>query len=565
MNVQDRLVALHHLDAPWRPSDLEQREGRIIRQGNKLYDADPENFQVAINRYATKQTLDSRMWQTIEGKANFIEQVRKGNSDVREIEDIAGEAANAAEMKAASSGNPLILEEMSLRQQIRKLNNERVGHDREQYRLRDAIRSAERIEAVADSRLKELKHDAKLEQPKQFVMTIDGETYDKRKDAGDAILKAAMQLSKSGKDDAMIGNYGGFNIHVEQGDYTNNFHLSLVGEGSYTTDFTSEADPVGLAMRATNTVKDLDGAAEQMEDAKVRAQADIPKLQKQVKPWPKQEELKDAKQLHADVLEQLKPKNKQAADDKVEKAKDSNPDVRYSLFSPSKKPGNGIPLAELQNVVDDMAALYNGNIPLTIRAVESMEELYGSDISEDVRNAKGFYLPTGARIPGVTASDLYNVGEQPQSGQRGMAALVARNLRSRGDARATFRHEVLGHFGPNTFTPDDKADLLKRISETRDAKELQPYWDSIDSSYGDATESLKAEEVFARIAEESEAYKNPTWRTKVLNFLNKLLRKIGLSRRPLTLCELRETASAISKGIRSGERTQKTFPRNNQS
>src|SRR5690606_22373396 len=106
-NVQDRLVGLHHLDAPWRPSDLEQREGRIIRQGNKLYERDPEGFEVGIFRYATKQTLDSRMWQTIEGKANFIEQVRKGATGVREVEDVAGEAANAAEMKAAASGNPL--------------------------------------------------------------------------------------------------------------------------------------------------------------------------------------------------------------------------------------------------------------------------------------------------------------------------------------------------------------------------------------------------------------------------------------------------------------------------
>ena len=85
MNVQERLVALHHMDAPWRPSDLEQREGRIIRQGNKLYERDPDGFEVEINRYATKQTLDSRMWQTIETKARFIEQVRKGNTKTRDL------------------------------------------------------------------------------------------------------------------------------------------------------------------------------------------------------------------------------------------------------------------------------------------------------------------------------------------------------------------------------------------------------------------------------------------------------------------------------------------------
>lgn len=130
MNVQDRLVALHHLDAPWRPSDLEQREGRIIRQGNKLYEVDPENFSVNIMRYATEQTLDSRMWQIIENQGQNIEQVRKGDLESREIEDLGGEAANAAEMKAASSGNPLILEENDLRTKIKKLEDSRKGFDR---------------------------------------------------------------------------------------------------------------------------------------------------------------------------------------------------------------------------------------------------------------------------------------------------------------------------------------------------------------------------------------------------------------------------------------------------
>ncbi len=101
-NVQRRLVALHHLDAPWRPSDLEQREGRGLRQGNAFYEADPDGFEFTIYRYATKQTYDSRMWQTIEFKAAGIEQFRRGDLLTRTIEDVAGEAANAAEMKAAN-------------------------------------------------------------------------------------------------------------------------------------------------------------------------------------------------------------------------------------------------------------------------------------------------------------------------------------------------------------------------------------------------------------------------------------------------------------------------------
>src|SRR5690606_11610636 len=113
-NVQKRLVGLHHIDAPWRPSDLEQREGRIIRRDNMLYERDPQGFEVEIFRYATEQTYDTRRWQILEHKARGIEQLRNYDGTLNEIDDIEGEAANAADMKAAASGDPLILEETQL-------------------------------------------------------------------------------------------------------------------------------------------------------------------------------------------------------------------------------------------------------------------------------------------------------------------------------------------------------------------------------------------------------------------------------------------------------------------
>lgn len=307
MNVQDRLVSLHHLDAPWRPSDLEQREGRIIRQGNKLYERDPENFEVGIYRYATKQTLDSRMWQTIEGKANFIEQVRKGNTGSREIEDVGGEAANSAEMKAASSGNPMILEEMSLRQKVRKLETERQGHDREQHRLRDSISSAKRRAAQADKSLTELREDAKRAQPKDFEMTVDGQVFDKRKDAGEAILAKAADMEANKTEEAPLGKFGEFDMHIERIG-AERYVVSLNGAGSYEAAIDIGADPLGAAMRVTNTVKDLAGEIEYMEGRKAKAEKDIPQLEAQVADWSKSQDLKGAQSRHADVLEQLKPK-----------------------------------------------------------------------------------------------------------------------------------------------------------------------------------------------------------------------------------------------------------------
>ncbi len=311
MNVQDRLVALHHLDAPWRPSDLEQREGRIIRQGNTLYDRDPEGFEVGIHRYATKQTLDSRMWQTIESKANFIEQVRKGATGVREVEDIGGEAANAAEMKAASSGNPLILEEMTLRQRIRSLENERTAFNRDQFRIRDRITEEERQSRNATTLLDQLQADVKLPQPAKFEVTIGGQTFDKRKDAGEAIMNAAAKMELDGIEHRELGNYGGFSLSMTR-EFAGKFTLSLHGKGTYDARVAMDsADPTGVAMRMTNAVKDLDGAIEQMQERKAANEKAIPALKAQVKEWGKDDQLQKAISRHAEVIEQLRPKKKE--------------------------------------------------------------------------------------------------------------------------------------------------------------------------------------------------------------------------------------------------------------
>lgn len=151
MNVQDRLVALHDLDAPWRPSDLEQRLGRIERCGNLLFEADPDNFEIAVYRYGTERTLDARMWQTLETKARFIEQVRSG-STAREIKDIGGQTEHAGAMKACLSGNPLILAHFEAQSELDRLLRQHRAHTRRQMAMQDRIRQTEhwqeRLEAA---------------------------------------------------------------------------------------------------------------------------------------------------------------------------------------------------------------------------------------------------------------------------------------------------------------------------------------------------------------------------------------------------------------------------------
>ena len=164
-NVQERVVAEHHIDAPWRPSDLEQREGRVIRRGNKLYERDPEGFRVFIGRYATSQTYDTRRWQILQHKAAGLEQLRK-YAGANEMEDVASEAANSADMKAAASGNPLILRETQLANEVKVLKLLERAHSDGQYSGRRRLEwcqsytSKDGPKEIARWRLMQLDRDA---------------------------------------------------------------------------------------------------------------------------------------------------------------------------------------------------------------------------------------------------------------------------------------------------------------------------------------------------------------------------------------------------------------------
>ena len=315
-NVQNRLVALHHLDAPWRPSDLEQREGRGIRQGNELYAEDPDGFEIEILRYATKNTLDSRQWQTIEGKARFIQQLRKGGTKQRQIEDIAGEVANAAEMKAAASGNPLILEEMDLRQKIRKLEGQAAEHDREQHRIRMRVRDLQDEGARIKSRMPALEADAERARrtiAAGFNATVEGTAAEKPKDLGAAILKAGQKFLKAGSEGGAIGTYGEFGLSLSY-DHTRAFSLDVEGDRQqqiYIEDL-DNTDPTGLARRVMNTVSSLEVEPKHSRERAAEIDRQIPALEKQIGAWEHQQELDELTARHRAVLTELQPKKKEA-------------------------------------------------------------------------------------------------------------------------------------------------------------------------------------------------------------------------------------------------------------
>lgn len=227
-NVQERLVGLHHLDAPWRPSDLEQREGRIERQGNMFYARDPDGFEVQIRRYATERTYDSRMWQLIEQKANVVEQVRSADASTREIDDIGGQAANAAEMKAAATGNPLIIEQVELASSVKKLQSLRKAFSNRQY---DAESRLARIdadggpEARAQRRMAEAQPliDFVEANPRlsgaDFTVTADGKTYTDYTAGADALAESVINawdaMKRGGNRSTPVGRYRGATLMLQ--------------------------------------------------------------------------------------------------------------------------------------------------------------------------------------------------------------------------------------------------------------------------------------------------------------------------------------------------------------
>lgn len=458
MNAQERLVALHHLDAPWRPSDLEQREGRIIRQGNKLYDRDPDNFEVIINRYATKQTLDSRMWQTIEAKARFIEQVRKGNTAQRQIEDIGGEAANAAEMKAASSGNPLMLEEMTLRQKVRSLENERMAHDRDQFRIRDKIREENGNIKSIQRTLTQLRADRQLEQPSKFAVTIDGQAYDKRKEAGAAVLELAREMEKSGESEREnIGSYGGFRLSIDQyrlGEYA----LQLEGAGTYTVRFDSDkADAQGLAIRMANAVSDLGDAIGKMEKALARSQEAIPSLESQVRDWPKADELKAAEERHREVIDQLRPKKKETAAPAAEGNESQNPGevLNSPIFNRGSAAAPGV-IAKIREVLAAARAAGHAAAKATLAPVP--EWLVGEARRAGL-NVDGFvHVLDGSAV----RHTLKNHGDAKTEGKRGQLAVTDADFERLPEVVASPDRVV---FGTQNRLHKDQIGFVKRLDD----------------------------------------------------------------------------------------------------
>jgi N12 class adenine-specific DNA methylase/predicted RNA methylase len=351
-NVQDRLVALHHLDAPWRPSDLEQREGRIIRQGNKLYQRDPDGFEVEILRYATEKTYDTRMWQLIEHKANGVEQLRKAGADARTIDDVGGEAANAADMKAAASGNPLILEEIKLRNEVKSLEAQKASWQRSLFDMQARRRRLSESPARLKARMAELDEWVAVREKNPAdgaTVTIDGETL-KRDAVGGPINRKLAEAAKSkAPRPEVAGRYRGLEFAFQAGSFQLDAYIRLPGHefwrGLASYGEKDKFSPLGFLTRIDNVLANIEGDRETARKAAEREAQQLTEVEAELaKPFAREDDLQTKRRRHGEVSRKLS-----AAGGAAEMSPQMRAEYEQALADRGVKPAAAEP-RELENV-----------------------------------------------------------------------------------------------------------------------------------------------------------------------------------------------------------------------
>ena len=290
-NVQDRLIALHHLDCPWKPSDLEQQEGRILRQGN-------QNDKVKIFRYVTENTFDAYMWQILENKQKFISQIMTSKSPVRACEDVDNTALSYAEIKALATGNPYIKEKMDLDVQVSKLKLLKANHTSQIYRLESDIAKNFPVQISAlKERIAGMQVDSQvvksvdLQDNDTFAMTVGNVLYEDKKEAGEALIAACAGL-KTVSTGGKVGEYHGFTLSASYNMFSNAFELTIKGKCSYKLEIGK--DPVGNMQRIHNTLFSIDRKLTESEQKLETVQQQLATAQEEVKkPFPKEAELNE--------------------------------------------------------------------------------------------------------------------------------------------------------------------------------------------------------------------------------------------------------------------------------
>ena len=337
-NVQQRLVAVHHLDVGWKPSDMTQRNGRIIRQGNM-------NREVKVFNYVTEGTFDSYLFQTLENKQRFISQIMTSKSPVRSCDDVDEQALSYAEIKALCAGNPLIKEKMDLDVQVAKLKVLKADHQSQKFRLQDKLLT----KFPADIRetnayIAGVKADAQLAAAHPQVqegfcgMTIKGVTYDEKKTAGERLVLACSELPNA--EEKVIGSYRGFELSLRFDTYRSEYQAILKGQRRYPVPLGT--DPLGNIIRLDNSLNNFPERINSAENELATLHQQQAAAQIEVeKPFPQEEELAEKSARLAELNAQLDVDEKShepEQDEEEQEDEPRRPSVLAALEEKSDKP-----------------------------------------------------------------------------------------------------------------------------------------------------------------------------------------------------------------------------------
>ena len=319
-NVQSRLVAVHHLDVGWKPSDMTQRNGRIIRQGNM-------NKEVKVFNYVTEGTFDSYLFQTLENKQRFISQIMTSKSPVRSCEDVDEQALSYAEIKALCAGNPLIKEKMDLDVQVAKLKVLKADHQSQKFRLQDKLLTKFPADIQeTNAHIAGLKADAQLaaahpQGKEEFCgMTIKGVTYDEKKTAGERLVLACSELPNA--EEKVIGNYRGFELSLRFDAFRTEYQALLKGQRKYTVPLGT--DPLGNIIRLDNSLNSFPERITAAENELTTLHQQQAAAQIEVeKPFPQEEELAEKSARLAELNAQLDVDEKSHEPEQEEEQEDT--------------------------------------------------------------------------------------------------------------------------------------------------------------------------------------------------------------------------------------------------
>ncbi len=460
-NMQQKMVAEHHLDAPWRPADIEQREGRILRQGN-------ENAVVKIFRYVTEGSFDAYMWQVLENKAHSIAQIMTNKMDARKVEDIEEATLSYAEVKALATGDPLVVEKIKVDTDVRRLQMLRQQFVKNRYGIQDRIGKETLALASHERNVETIKEDlATRKLSEKFTITIQGKEYTDRKEAGNALQKVSGRLYLEGQQGRrgknIVGQYAGFDLVIDSSVDSN---VIRFGKSNLIANVT-ESD--------TGTIQSLEGRVRRMEDTRdewagyaEETKDRIEKLKAELaKDFPQEGELRKLLKRQEELDEALDLNRGQRTGGVEEE--EEQPEAYLDEEAPKEKRGEEEPERE-----EGEYAMYQGWA--SVEGRRGVFDRYGHEVSgHSVEDIQGFIAPFIEKWNlGDIVKVVQAVEDVPKNHRKpSMAAvylrdwkkivMVADRLRSKEHAMKTLFHEALAHYGLREMFGDKMDSFLKLV------------------------------------------------------------------------------------------------------